>query len=195
MTIEEAIEVYQEGQGKRGPKSKEYNKAKLMLIEAGHLKQDGSDPTKEEKKEKKPPMPMTLKDPQRITERDKVELYKKGLEYITDKRNFSFDYYLIGNTGCTRREIAEWESNNPQLERLRVVATNFIEAKAVDSVCDKYSGGNPLGVMLLLKSVYGYDDRGSSSQITMDGDIVVDAVIEDEEGEEIAGYELPEYEE
>jgi hypothetical protein len=48
-----------------------------------------------------------------------------------------------------------------------------MEHKLLDSINDKWSGGNPIGNMLTLKSVYGYNDRGDGGSLMVDGNIEI----------------------
>lgn len=174
MTTEEAWEIYNENRGKNGRPKKIAIEAEALLIKTGELNpnlpQEG---TKSEKEEKKPQLIFQwIKEPHAVPRQRRIDIYLEAREYIMDKRNFSFDFYLAGSYGLTRKDLEEWEKDQ-ELLLLRRIASETVEHKMVDSLCDKWGGGNPLGLMMMLKAIYGYNDRGDSGALKADGVISV----------------------
>jgi hypothetical protein len=180
MNADEAWEIYDSQAGKAGRPSAEFGKAKLFLIEKKLLGEDAD--TGKEKKDKKPPLELEIiKDPYNVPHIQQLSIYMEGLKYISDKRNFDFDYYLIGRYGLTSKICSAWENLSHELQGLRTLASELMEHKLLDAINDKWSGGNPLGNMLTLKAVYGYTDRGDGGTLMVDGNIeILSDVTEDD---------------
>jgi hypothetical protein len=173
MTEQEAWEIYDAGSNKQGRPSSQFQKAKLWLIDNGKLDTDEAK-TKTEKKDKKPPLELSLiNNPFECSEEYQIELYMEGIKYIADKRNFDFDYYMIGRYGLVSTITKVWESNSEKLQYLRTLASEMMEHKLLDAINDKWSGGNPIGNMLTLKSKYGYSDRGDGGTLDVKGNIEI----------------------
>ena len=186
MTVDEAWEVYDAGAGKRGKPSNQFIKARDFLTQKGLLNLDNEEKKKEEKKEKKPPLELSIIwDAENVPESQQESIYMEGLDYIRDKRNFDFDYYLVGRYGLTRPATMEWEQKSKRIAHLREVATWYMERKHVDAVCDKWSGGNPLGNMLLLKSKFGYDDKAGIGATPLQGTINIVADVSEDDLEDM----------
>jgi len=186
MTTDDAWEIYDSQAGKAGRPSAEFGKAKLFLIEKGLLGTDADSGTSKEKKDKKPPLELEIiKDAYNVPQSQQLSIYMEGLKYISDKRNFDFDYYLIGRYGITSKICNVWENACLELQQLRTIATELTEHKMIDALCDKWGGGNPLGLMLMLKSVFGYSDRGDSATLSVDGDIEILSNITEEDMEDM----------
>ena len=174
MNTDEAWELYDSNAGKAGRPSAEFQKAKLFLIEKGLLGTDAESGKGKEKKDKKPPLVLEIiQDPFNVPESQQISIYMEGLQYISDKRNFDFDYYLIGRYGITSKICKMWESVSEELSTLRTISTELMEHKLLDAINDKWSGGNPIGNMLTLKSKYGYSDRGEGGSLMVDGNIEI----------------------
>jgi len=174
MNTDEAWELYDSNAGKAGRPSAEFQKAKLFLIEKGLLGTDAESGKGKEKKDKKPPLVLEIiKDAYNVPQSQQLSIYMEGLQYIADKRNFDFDYYLVGRYGITKKICNVWESASEELQNLRTIASELMEHKLLDAVNDKWSGGNPIGNMLTLKSVYGYSDRGDGGSLMVDGNIEI----------------------
>lgn len=191
MTVEEAWDIYDVQSGKAGRPSAEFQKAKLFLIEKGLLGSEASSGKGgDKKKDKKPPLELKIiQDPVNVPISQQISIYMEGLTYIADKRNFDFDFYLIGTYGLTKSVCNAWESASEEVRRLRSIASEYMEHKLLDAVNDKWSGGNPLGNMLTLKSVYGYSDRGEGGSLMVDGNIEISADFDDDDMADI-DYEL-----
>ena len=178
MNTDEAWELYDSNAGKAGRPSAEFQKAKLFLIEKGLLGTDAESGKGKEKKDKKPPLVLEIiQDPSNVPESQQISIYMEGLQYISDKRNFDFDYYLIGRYGITSKICKMWESVSEELSTLRTISTELMEHKLLDAINDKWSGGNPIGNMLTLKSKYGYSDRGEGGSLMVDGNIEIQSNI------------------
>ncbi len=181
MTIDEAWEHYQAGRGKNGRPKKAFIEAEQLLISSGELNQQVDASTVKSGEEKKPALLMNIIDnPEEVPHQRRVEIYKEALKYITDKRNYSFRYYLTGQYGLTDDDLDQWELH-PDIKRLATIAHDYIEYKCIDGLGDKYSAANPLGVMMILKSVYGYNDKGDSGVLKAEGIINISADIENDD--------------
>ena len=73
--------------------AKKFKEAKLWLIEKEILNPDGKADDSKDKKDKKPPMELKIiASPFDVPVKKQIEYYTEALKYITDKRNFDFDY-------------------------------------------------------------------------------------------------------
>jgi len=180
MTTEDAWQIYDAQKGKNGRPKKEFVEAEALLIKSGELTFDAPTGNTESKKseDKKPALAMKLIEISMLTYRDIEDMYKAGLSYITDKRNFSFRHYLIGEYGVTKSDLDKWESEFADIKRLATIAHDYIEYKLVDALNDKWSGGNPIGNMMTLKAEYGYNDRGDSGALKAEGVIEISSEID-----------------
>ena len=189
MTTEEAWEIYEDGKGKVGKPTSKYKLAEGHLLKEGALSADSGGNSQTGKEPKKPDLKMNLiENPSETPHYTRVEIYKEALKYIADKRNFSFDYFLRGSYGLTSTDCREWEQN-AEIARLRTIATELTEHKLIDSAADKWGGGNPLILMFLLKSLYGYNDKGDDGAIRMDADISIKADTDDSDFVDIDIYD------
>jgi len=183
MTEAEAWEIYDANAGKQGRPSAEFKEAKLWLIEKELLTPDDAKTTTE-KKDKKPPLELKIiNNPLEISVEYQKELYLEALKYIEDKRNFDFDYYLVGKYGVTSKICAQWEERSPEILQLRILAAEIMEHKLADAINDKWSGGNPLGNMLTLKAKFGWNDRGDGGSMMVEGNIDIRADFTEEDME------------
>ena len=179
MTSEEAWEIYEAGKGKNGRPKKEFTEAEAHLLKTGELNPIIDD-TQKKNEDKKPALLMNVvMDPHKLTHARKVEIYREGLRYITDKRNFSFRYYLTGQYGLTNNDLDQWELESEELKRIATIAYDHCEHKCIDALSDKWSGGNPIGIMMVMKAVYGYNDRGDSGALKAEGTINIVADVEE----------------
>jgi len=179
MTIDDAWEIYEAQKGKNGRPKKEFVEAEALLLKSGELNPIIDESAKKTDGDKKPPLLMNITDPRDLSHNRKVEIYKEGLKYITDKRNFSFRYYLTGQYGLTNGDLDQWEEESEELKRLATIAYDHLEHKMIDALSDKWSGGNPVGVLTVLKAVYGYNDRGDSGALKAEGIISISAETDD----------------
>ena len=181
MTEAEAWEIYDAEAGKQGRPSAKFKEAKLWLVEKELLTPDDAKTTTE-KKDKKPPLVLEIiNNPLEISEDLKKEIYMEAFTYLQDKRNFDFDYYLVGKYGLTSKITSIWESSNPDIMSLRILAAEMMEHKLADAINDKWSGGNPLGNMLTLKSKFGWNDRGDGGSMMVEGNIEIKAEYTEED--------------
>jgi hypothetical protein len=180
MTEADAWEIYDSEAGKQGRPSAKFKEAKLWLIEKELLNKDDAKSTTE-KKDKKPPLELKIiNNPLEISVDLQKEIYMEAFVYIQDKRNFDFNYYLTGRYGITSAVMKAWEQD-PEMRNLRVIAAELMELKMSDALCDKWSGGNPLGLMLRLKSAYGWNDKGEGGSMMPDGNIGIIAEYTEED--------------
>jgi len=193
MNVEQAWDIYDASAGKAGRPSAEYTKAKAFLVEKGLLGKEAETGT--DKKDKKPPLVLELiKDPLNVPPTQQVSIYMEALTFIADKRNFDFDYYLLGKYGLLKSVCKAWEIKSEELQQLRTLAFELVEHKLLDAINDKWSGGDTLGNMLTLKAVYGYSDRGEGGSLMVDGNIDIVSNLEEADFEDV-DYEIEESEE
>jgi len=124
-----------------------------------------------------------INNPLEISVEYQKELYLEALKYIEDKRNFDFDYYLVGKYGVTSKICAQWEERSPEILQLRILAAEIMEHKLADAINDKWSGGNSLGNMLTLKAKFGWNDRGDGGSMMVEGNIDIRADFTEEDME------------
>lgn len=170
MNIDEARGIYSEKAGKAGRKSAKWKEAEALMIKSGELDLS-ADPADDTCKKKGFVMAI-IDNPLSIPRQRKIDIYREALSYIGDKRNFSFDAYLLGTYGITKSVCNEWE-NDSDILNIRTIANEFIEQKYIDAGSDKWGSVNPLFALFMLKSAYGYNDKGDSSFISAEGVIEI----------------------
>lgn len=181
MTEDDAWDIYNAGLNKQGRPSAKFGVAKLWLIDNGKLTTDDAKTTTE-KKDKKPPLELKIiNNPLEISVDLQKEIYMEAFTYLQDKRNFDFDYYLVGKYGITSKTCAYWEEKSSEIMALRILAFEIMEHKLADAINDKWSGGNPLGNMLTLKAKFGWNDRGDGGSMMVEGIIPIKADYSDED--------------